>query len=57
MSEGVGVNIDANRVIDRLGRRIAELEIQNAQQTAVIAALVEQKEEGMKDKPPGDEAE
>lgn len=44
MPEGVGVNIDANRVIDRLGRRIAELEIQVAQQAAVIAALVEDKD-------------
>lgn len=44
--EGVGVSIDTNRVIDRLARRIAELEITVAQQTAVIAALVEQKEAG-----------
>lgn len=53
MSEGVGVNIDANRVIDRLGRRIAELEIQVAQQTAVIAALMEETEAPDLDKTEG----
>ena len=35
------IQMDANRVIDKLARRIAELEITVAQQTAVIAALTE----------------
>lgn len=43
-NEGTSVNIDANKVIERLAQRIAELEITVAQQTAVIAALVEEHE-------------
>jgi uncharacterized coiled-coil protein SlyX len=44
-SEGTSVNIDANKVIERLAQRIADLEITVAQQTAVIAALIAEKEE------------
>jgi hypothetical protein len=41
LSEGTNVQIDANRVIDKLARRIAELEVTIAQQEAVIAALMD----------------
>lgn len=34
-----GLEIDLNRVVDRLARRIAELEIENAKQDAAIQAL------------------
>lgn len=34
-----GLEIDLNRVVDRLARRIAELEIENAKQDVAIQAL------------------
>lgn len=51
-NEGTGVNIDTNVVIDKLARRIAELEITVAQQTAVIAALIDERGDSEKAEPP-----
>lgn len=40
------MEIDPTRVINRLGQRIAELEIDNAQKDAIIQQLVAEKENG-----------
>lgn len=39
MSESTGIELDASRVIERLGRRIGELEIENAKLDALVHQL------------------
>ena len=43
MSQPAGMQVDANRVISRLGQRIAQLEVENAQLDALVQQLAAEK--------------